>query len=109
MTPTSEPGRRRRIAVSFQTRLTLTLLAAAIIPLGIFGIILIASGTVDSRVGSRPLVSVRVKSGAGRTLSSEISRALHSIPPTMAARTASVPAHNHSRVRSGLAAARAVT
>jgi signal transduction histidine kinase/HAMP domain-containing protein len=56
VTPSSEPGGRRRIAVSFQTRLTLTLLAAAIIPLGIFGVVLIATGTVDSRVGSSVLL-----------------------------------------------------
>lgn len=52
----SEPGRDRRLNLSFQTRLTLTLLAAAIVPLGVFGIVLIASGAVDALVGSRLLL-----------------------------------------------------
>ena len=51
-----EPPPERRVTLSFQTRLTLTLLAAAIIPLGIFGILLIATGVVDAQVGSRLLL-----------------------------------------------------
>ena len=42
--------------LSFQTRLTLTLLAAAIVPLGVFGILLVLSGAVDPQVGSRLLL-----------------------------------------------------
>jgi signal transduction histidine kinase len=56
VTPPSEPGRGRRASLSFQTRLTLTLLAAAIVPLGVFGIVLIVSGTIDAQVGSRLLL-----------------------------------------------------
>ena len=61
--PTTPPPRppattppRRRLTLSFQTRLTLTLVAAAVIPLGIFGILLIASGTVDPQLGARLLL-----------------------------------------------------
>jgi len=53
VTPPAEPSRRQRIALSFQTRLTLTLLAAAIIPLGLFGVMLMATGAVDAQIGSR--------------------------------------------------------
>ena len=56
MTPPPEPARDRRASLSFQTRLTLTLLAAAIVPLGVFGIVLIISGTIDAQVGSRLLL-----------------------------------------------------
>jgi signal transduction histidine kinase len=56
VTRPAEPARRRRVRLSFQTRLTLTLLAAAIVPLGVFGLVLIASGTVDPQVGSRLLL-----------------------------------------------------
>ena len=51
--PDREPG---RVALSFQTRLTLTLLAAAIIPLAIFGVLLIVSGAVDPEIGERLLL-----------------------------------------------------
>jgi signal transduction histidine kinase len=51
-----EPSRDRRLSLSFQTRLTLTLLAAAIVPLGAFGLVLIVSGTIDPQVGSRLLL-----------------------------------------------------
>ena len=47
---------RERRVLSFQTRLTLTLVAAAVIPLGIFGILLIAAGTVDAQIASRLLL-----------------------------------------------------
>jgi len=50
----SRPG--RRLSLSFQTRLTLTLLAAAIVPLGGFGLVLIVTGTVEPQVGSRLLL-----------------------------------------------------
>src|SRR5204862_522059 len=56
MTPSREPTRARGLSLSFQTRLTLTLLAAAIVPLGVFGLVLIATGTVDPQVGSRLLL-----------------------------------------------------
>jgi signal transduction histidine kinase len=56
VTEAPEPGRPRRVALSFQTRLTLTLLAAAIVPLGVFGLVLIVTGTVDPQVGSRLLL-----------------------------------------------------
>jgi signal transduction histidine kinase/HAMP domain-containing protein len=46
----------RRLNLSFQTRLTLTLLAAAIVPLGVFGILLIASRAVDPEIGARLLL-----------------------------------------------------
>jgi K+-sensing histidine kinase KdpD len=55
--PDSQTGDRRvddrRLSLSFQTRLTLTLLAAAIVPLGVFGVLLIASGAVDPEIGAR--------------------------------------------------------
>lgn len=54
--PRPEPTPDRRLTLSFQTRLTLTLLAAAIIPLGLFGALLIVSGAVDPHVGSRLLL-----------------------------------------------------
>jgi signal transduction histidine kinase/HAMP domain-containing protein len=55
---TRPPGSRwdRRLNLPFQTRLTLTILAASIVPLGVFGILLIASGTVDSSIGARVLL-----------------------------------------------------
>ena len=56
MTGPAEPERERRFYLSFQTRLTLTLLAAAIAPLGIFGILLIASGALDPEIGARLLL-----------------------------------------------------
>jgi signal transduction histidine kinase len=56
MTPPSEPEPDRRVTLSFQTRLTLTLLAAAILPLGIFGGLLLASGAVDAAIGVRLLL-----------------------------------------------------
>jgi signal transduction histidine kinase len=52
---TTEPTGTAR-QPSFQTRLTLTLLAAAIVPLGVFGLVLIASGSIDAQVGSRLLL-----------------------------------------------------
>src|SRR4029078_7794283 len=51
--PDPEPG---RVTLSFQTRLTLTLLAAAIIPLSVFGVLLIATGAVDPEIGERLLL-----------------------------------------------------
>lgn len=45
------PGR-----LSFQTRITLAVLCAAIIPLGAFGILLILGGALDPQVGSRLLL-----------------------------------------------------
>ena len=56
MTRSPEPSNRRRISLSFQTRLTLTLLTAASIPLGLFGALLIVSGAVDPQVGLRLLL-----------------------------------------------------
>ena len=48
------PERRPRL--SFQARLTITLLAAAIVPLAVFGVLLIATGALDPQVGSRLLL-----------------------------------------------------
>ena len=56
MSGAPESGGSRRVTLSFQTRLTLTLLAAAIVPLGVFGLVLIVTGTVDPQVGSRLLL-----------------------------------------------------
>jgi len=56
MTAASDPGPDRPIRLSFQTRLTLTLLAAAIVPLGVFGVLLIASDAVDPAIGGRLLL-----------------------------------------------------
>jgi signal transduction histidine kinase/HAMP domain-containing protein len=49
--PSDRPNR-----VSFQTRLTLSLLAAAIVPLSVFGVLLIASNAVDPGIGIRLLL-----------------------------------------------------
>jgi len=54
--PTPGPTPGRRVAFSFQTRLNLTLLAAAIIPLAIFGVLLLVSGAVDPEIGERLLL-----------------------------------------------------
>ena len=48
----------RRSALSFQNRLTLTLLVAAIVPLTVFGLLLIVSGAVDPQIGARLLLFV---------------------------------------------------
>jgi signal transduction histidine kinase/HAMP domain-containing protein len=56
VTPSTERRPSRRFTMSFQTRLTLTLLAAAIVPVGVFGLVLIATGSVDPQVGSRLLL-----------------------------------------------------
>ncbi|MEO8571918.1 MAG: ATP-binding protein [Chloroflexota bacterium] len=57
MTPSLEPGRDGRpVRLSFQTRLTLTLLAAAIVPLGAFGVLLLVSNAVDPVIGVRLLL-----------------------------------------------------
>jgi len=52
------PDRAQRVGLSFQARLTLTLLAAAVIPLAAFGLLLIVSGAVDPQVGVRLLLFV---------------------------------------------------
>jgi len=84
MTPPAEPAPDRRLSLSFQTRLTLTLLAAAIVPLGIFGLVLIATGTVDPQVGSRLLlfmfaVAVAVGILAGAAIGLDLVRPLRQI------------------------------
>jgi len=56
MIPAQEPKPSRPGALSFQTRLNLTLLAAAIIPLVIFGALLLVSGAVDPELGVRLLL-----------------------------------------------------
>jgi signal transduction histidine kinase/HAMP domain-containing protein len=56
MTPPPEPRPGHRVELSFQTRLNLTLLAAAIIPLVIFGVLLIVSGALDPEIGERLLL-----------------------------------------------------
>ena len=48
----------RRFRLSFQARLTLTLLAAATVPLAIFGILLIAFGAIEPQIGTRLLLFV---------------------------------------------------
>jgi signal transduction histidine kinase len=48
------PERRSRL--SFQARLTITLLAAALVPLAVFGVLLILTGALDPQVGSRLLL-----------------------------------------------------
>ena len=84
MTPSREPTRARGLSLSFQTRLTLTLLAAAIVPLGVFGLVLIATGTVDPQVGSRLLlfmfaVAVAVGILAGAAIGLDLVRPLRQI------------------------------
>ena len=54
--PTTRRGERG--GLSFQTRLTLVVIAAAIIPLGSSGLLLIARRVVDAAVGSRLLLFV---------------------------------------------------
>ena len=56
MTRSPDPPPDGRVRLSFQTRLTLTLLAASIIPLGLFGALLVASGAIDPEIGSRLLL-----------------------------------------------------
>ena len=56
MTGPAEPAATHGGRLSFQTRLTLTLLAAAIIPLGVFGVLLIVTGAVDPDIGTRLLL-----------------------------------------------------
>jgi signal transduction histidine kinase len=46
----------RRVRLSFQTRLTVTLLAAAIVPLGAFGLLLIVTGAIAPEIGARLLL-----------------------------------------------------
>ena len=53
---TVQPRTQPRLQLSFQTRLTLTLLAAAIVPLVVFGLLLIVSGAVDPEIGTRLLL-----------------------------------------------------
>ncbi len=48
----------RRPRLSFQARLTITLLAAAIVPLAIFGSLLIVTGALEPQVGTRLLLFV---------------------------------------------------
>ena len=54
--PPPDAGRARRVTLSFQGRLTLTLLTAAIVPLCAFGILLLVSGAVEPRIGARFLL-----------------------------------------------------
>ena len=56
MTRPRDPEPDRSVRLSFQTRLTMTLLAAAIVPLGGFGVLLIVTGAVDPQIGSRLLL-----------------------------------------------------
>ena len=55
---TQGPRSRREggLTLSFQTRLTVTIVAASIVPLGIFGILLLISGAVDPAIGTRFLL-----------------------------------------------------
>ena len=86
---------QRGLSLSFQTRLTLTLLAAAIVPLGVFGLLLIATGTVDPQVGSRLLlfmfavaVAVGILGGVGDRPRPGPRRCARSRPPSSASRPA---------------------
>ena len=84
MTTQPGPSQPRRVTLSFQTRLTLTLLAAAIVPLGVFGLVLIATGTVDPQVGSRLLlfmfaVAVAVGALGGAVIGLDLVRPLREI------------------------------
>ena len=57
--PAADPpdaGRGRGLGLSFQTRIIVTLLAAAIIPLAAFGILLIVSGSIEPQLGARLLL-----------------------------------------------------
>ena len=57
--PVADPpdtGRSRGLGLSFQTRIIVTLLAAAIIPLAAFGILLIVSGSIEPQLGARLLL-----------------------------------------------------
>ena len=56
MTPPPERRTARPVALSFQTRLNLTILAAALIPLAIFGLLLVVSGAIDAELGLRLLL-----------------------------------------------------
>jgi signal transduction histidine kinase len=56
--PQREPLADRRPRLSFQARLTITLLAAAIVPLAIFGVLLIVTGALEPQVGTRLLLFV---------------------------------------------------
>ncbi len=56
MTGPAEPAATRGGRLSFQTRLTLTLLAASLVPLGVFGLLLIVTGAVDPDIGTRLLL-----------------------------------------------------
>ena len=55
---TQGPRSRREggLTLSFQTRLTVTIVAASIVPLGIFGVLLLISGSVDPAIGTRFLL-----------------------------------------------------
>lgn len=84
MTEPAEPPQERRVSLSFQTRLTLTLLAAAIVPLGVFGLVLIATDTIDPQVGSRLLlfmfaVAIAVGILAGAAIGLDLVRPLREI------------------------------
>src|SRR6478752_1179711 len=52
----SDAASDSRLSLSFQSRLTLALLAAALIPLATFGVLLIVSGAVDAQIGTRLLL-----------------------------------------------------
>src|SRR3954447_11187905 len=56
MTDPTERKPLRPVSLSFQTRLNVTLLVAAIIPLVIFGVILLVTGAVDPELGARLLL-----------------------------------------------------
>ncbi|HEV8402259.1 MAG TPA: ATP-binding protein [Candidatus Limnocylindrales bacterium] len=53
-----EPLAEHRPRLSFQARLTITLLAAAIVPLVIFGVLLMVTGALEPQVGTRLLLFV---------------------------------------------------
>ncbi len=58
MTAPAEPDPEHRSVLPFQTRLTLTLIAAALIPLAAFGLLLILTGAINPDIGARVLLFV---------------------------------------------------
>ena len=90
--PRRADPRGNGLALSFQTRLTLTLLAAAIVPLGLFGVLLIATGAVDA-AGRSPVAACscsrsRSRSGilGGAAVGLDLVRPLREISAAVVAR-----------------------
>jgi signal transduction histidine kinase/HAMP domain-containing protein len=56
--PAPAQGHGRRLALSFQARVSIILLATAVVPLVAFGILLIVGGAVEPQIGARLLLFV---------------------------------------------------